>query len=145
VRRDNSTPFWWAYTLANLARQLLAEGALSATFVPVFSRALSTPRRNKSKGIGRQALTLLIAIGFFVVCLGIILSPQLVSLIAPGFSGEEAALAVSFTKRLFPFLLIISLSALVMGVLNSLGSFFVPAVAPAVKQCGVYRGCPFLL
>ena len=126
--------FLVAYTLANLARQILAEGALSATFVPVFSRALSAQGETRAKELGRQALTLLIVIGLFVVCLGIILSPQLVSLIAPGFSGEEAALAVSFTKRLFPFLLIISLSALVMGVLNSLGSFFVPAVAPAVSN-----------
>lgn len=126
--------FLVAYTLANLARQLLAEGALSATFVPIFSRALSRHGKDRAKELGRQATTVLIVAGSCVVLLGMIFSPQLVSLIAPGFSGDEARLATLFTRRLFPFLLIISLSALVMGVLNSLGSFFVPAIAPAVSN-----------
>lgn len=126
--------FLVAYTLANLARQLLAEGALSATFVPIFSRALNRQGEERAKELGRQSLTLLIIAGSLVVLLGMILAPFLVFLIAPGFSGQESLLAISFTRRLFPFLLIISLSALVMGVLNSLGSFFVPAIAPAVSN-----------
>ena len=126
--------FLVAYTLANLARQLLAEGALSATFVPIFSRVLNRQGKERAKELGRQAITVLIIAGSLVVLLGMILAPFLVFLIAPGFSGQESLLAISFTRRLFPFLLIISLSALVMGVLNSLGSFFVPAIAPAVSN-----------
>jgi len=72
--------------------------------------------------------------GAFVVTVGIIFAPVLVGIMAPGFAAEERALAVSLTRIMFPFLLFVSVGALAMGVLNSMGSFFVPAVAPAVSN-----------
>lgn len=126
--------FYVAYTLANLARQLLAEGALSAAFVPVFSRTLAADGRQKAHSLARQALTVLFFCTLTVVLLGALLAPIFVRLMAPGFKGETYAIAVRLTQTLFPFLLLMSLSALAMGVLNSLGSFFVPAVAPALSN-----------
>lgn len=126
--------FYVAYTLANLSRQLLAEGALSASFVPVFSRVQQRDGDASALLLARQVLTvLLVACAVFVV-IGFFASPFLVAAIAPGFVGEERVLAVTLTRALFPFLLLVSVGALAMGVLNSVGSFFVPAVAPAASN-----------
>lgn len=126
--------FYVAYTLANLSRQLLAEGALSASFVPVFSRALARDGRDGARSLARQTLTILVGACAVVVAVGIAASPILVRVIAPGFGPEEAGLATMLTRAMFPFLLLVSVGALAMGVLNSIGSFFVPAIAPAASN-----------
>lgn len=126
--------FFVAYTLANLSRQLLAEGALSASFVPVFSRTLASDGRDSAKRLADEALTILIFGCSAVVAAGVILSPFLVNIMAPGFAPGERAVAVTLTRMLFPFLMLVSVGALAMGVLNSLGSFFIPAVAPALSN-----------
>ena len=129
--------FYVSYTLANLSRQLLAEGALSASFVPVFSRVhkrAGGTGEKESLLLARQVLSVLLVACTLVVLIGIALSPLLVRLIAPGFDAEQNALAVRLTRALFPFLLLVSVGALAMGVLNSVGSFFVPAIAPAASN-----------
>lgn len=126
--------FYVAYTLANLARQLLAEGALSASFVPVFSRALEKKGKGEAQNLAREAFSVLLLGGTLVVVLGIVFAPLFVGIMAPGFAAEERELAISLTRIMFPFLLFVSVGALAMGVLNSMGSFFVPAVAPAVSN-----------
>ena len=126
--------FYVAYTLANLARQLLAEGALSASFVPVFSKTLAGSGKGKARELAKEALTVIICGCGCVVVAGIIFAPLLVRVIAPGFIAEQRALAISLTRVMFPFLLFISIGALAMGVLNSMGSFFIPAVAPAFSN-----------
>ncbi len=126
--------FYVAYTLANLSRQLLAEGALSAAFIPVFSRLLTREGRPRALLLARQALTVLLGAGTLVVLLGIWGSPVLVRLMAPGFGSDSFRMAVSLTRSLFPFLLLVSVAALAMGVLNSMDRFFVPAVAPALSN-----------
>ncbi|GHV28455.1 putative lipid II flippase MurJ [Synergistales bacterium] len=123
-----------AYTLANISRQLLAEGALSASFVPVFSRVHKRDGAAASGRLARQVMAIVIAACLIVIFAGVILSGPLVSLIAPGFDAERASLAVTLTRALFPFLMLVSVGALAMGVLNSVGSFFVSAVAPAASN-----------
>jgi putative peptidoglycan lipid II flippase len=123
-----------AYTLANLSRQLLAEGALSASFVPTFSRLMAHDGPDGARTLARQVLTVLLCASGAVVLLGILSSPALVRVIAPGFDPDTEELAVALTRALFPFLAIVSVGALAMGVLNSVGSFFVPAVAPAASN-----------
>lgn len=126
--------FYIAYTLANLSRQLLAEGALSAAFVPVFSQALAKDGQERARCLARQAMSVLVVVGVLVVAGGFFAAPLLVRIMAPGFSPSESLLALSLTRWIFPFLFLMSLAALAMGVLNSLGSFFVPAVAPALSN-----------
>jgi putative peptidoglycan lipid II flippase len=123
-----------AFTLANLARQLLAEGALSASFVPVFSRVLKEKGSAEAENLARQAFTVLLAAAGIAVAVGILVSPLLVGIMAPGFDPVKAALAVSLTRWMFPFLMFVSLAALAMGVLNSMGSFLVSALAPALSN-----------
>ena len=131
-----------AYTLSNLARQLLAEGALSAAFVPVFSQAL-TKSREKALALARSTMTVLMCATFIVVGLGILCAPVLVHIMAPGFDASGHELAVGLTRWMFPFLIFISLEALTMGELNSLGSFFVPALSPAFSNIVFIASAPF--
>lgn len=131
-----------AYTLSNLARQLLAEGALSAAFVPVFSQAL-TKSREKALALARGTMTVLLCATCFVVTLGIFGAPVLVRIMAPGFDPESHYMAVRMTQYMFPFLIFISLEALTMGELNSLGSFFIPALSPAFSNIVFIATAPF--
>ncbi|MDD3319426.1 MAG: lipid II flippase MurJ, partial [Synergistaceae bacterium] len=94
--------FYVAYTLANLSRQLLAEGALSASFVPVFSRTLENKGKDSAQSLARQALSVLLLGGALVVTVGIIFAPVFVGIMAPGFAAEERALAISLTRIMFP-------------------------------------------
>lgn len=126
--------FFVAFTLSNLARQLLAEGALSAAFVPAFSQVLERDGRASALSLARQAMTILLVASVVVTGLGVWASPVLVRFMAPGFDAAKMAEAVSLTRLMFPFLLLISLAALFMGVLNSLNSFFAPALAPALSN-----------
>ena len=97
-----------AYTLANLLRQLLAEGALSAAFVPIFSRSLQNDGRKRALSLARQAMGVLLFAGTAVVCIGIVFSPALVALMAPGFDQEKTALAITRTRQLLRFRLSIA-------------------------------------
>ncbi|MDR3265410.1 MAG: murein biosynthesis integral membrane protein MurJ [Synergistaceae bacterium] len=133
-----------AYTLANLARQLVAEGALSAAFVPVFSKAL-LESRTRALSLARQAMSVLIFASLAVTLFGIIGAPLLTFLMAPGFDAETSLLATSLTRWMFPFLFLISMAALTMGVLNSLGSFFLPALAPAFSNLIFIVSAPLLV
>jgi len=126
--------FYIAYTLANLSRQLLAEGALSASFVPVFTRTLHKDGKDRAWELARQATSVLLIAGSAVVIFGIMFSPLLVSIMAPGFDASEHHLATVFTRSMFPFLLFISMAALAMGVLNSMNYYFIPSVAPALSN-----------
>jgi putative peptidoglycan lipid II flippase len=126
--------FYAAYTLANISRQLLAEGALSASFVPVFSRVQARDGHDAARRLARQVLSILLVACSLVVAVGVWVSPILVRIAAPGFDSEHAKLAVDLTRALLPFLLLVSVGALAMGVLNSIGSFFVPAIAPAASN-----------
>jgi putative peptidoglycan lipid II flippase len=126
--------FLVAYTLANLSRRLLAEGALSAAFVPVFSQTLERRGLQKANRLARETFTFLLGAAGLLVAVGIVLAPWLVAVLAPGFSGENVLLATSLTRTMLPFMLFISVAALAMGILNSMGCFFVPAVVPAVSN-----------
>lgn len=103
--------FFVAYTLANLARQLLAEGALSASFVPVFSRTLADGGRERAKKLSHEALSVIVLGCLAVIALGILCAPLFVNIIAPGFHDAQRALAISLTRAMFPFLLLISVAA----------------------------------
>jgi putative peptidoglycan lipid II flippase len=119
-----------AYRIPNLLRDLFAEGALSSAFVTVFSRE-SDPERRRSMA-ARVLVALCLIVGF--ICLGIFfLSEPLVHLMAPDFAAipGKLELTVSLTRIFSPFLLFVAAAAFSMGVLNTLGYFFVPALGPA--------------
>lgn len=126
--------FYTAFRTSNLFRRLLGEGALSSSFVPVFSSSLKNESKEEAQNFLSAIFTTLLFVLLIVTCAGIAFAPQLIALIAPGFKSfpEKFGTTVLLTRWLFPFFLFISLAALITGVLNSLKHFFLPAVAPAM-------------
>jgi len=123
-----------AYRIPNLLRDLFAEGALGAAFTKVFSSTLVKKDLEESFKVASTLISDLIIVLLMVVLLGILFSPEVVSLIAPEFKKDPAkfALTVNLTRIMMPFLMFISLSAVVAGMLNSLKVFFVPALSSAI-------------
>jgi len=138
-----------AFRIPNLLRDLFAEGAMSAAFVPTFNAVLEKEGRERAFRLTSITLTMLVLVVGAITALGIAVSPMLVKIMAPEFASDSAkfAVTVNMTRIMFPFLLVISLAALVMGVLNSLGEFFVPAVAPVFLNLAMivagFTLCPF--
>jgi putative peptidoglycan lipid II flippase len=129
-----SDTFFAAFRIPNLLREFFAEGSMSAAFIPVLTEYREKKGEEEANRLVRIAFTfILVAVG--AVCLiGIVFSPAIVAVIAPGFLGspEKFSLTVLLTRIMFPFLLFISLAALIMGALNTKKIFFVPALAPAM-------------
>lgn len=127
-----SDAFVAAFRIPNLLRDLFAEGALSSAFVPAFAET----RQNRGVVQAFQLANLVAGLVLLVVgglvLVGILLAGPVVALVAPGFSGEQAALTVELTRLMMPFLLLVSLAAAVMGMLNAQGHFTAPALAPAL-------------
>lgn len=123
-----------AFRIPNLLRDLLGEGAANAALVPVFSEYhLKHPKEEFWKLVN-VVLNLLLVILAAVVVFGIIFSPFIVRLIAPGFiaSPLKLEITVRLSRIIFPYILLISLSAYVMAILNSLKHFALPAFAPCL-------------
>lgn len=138
--------FFIAYRIPNLFRELFAEGSISAAFVPVFTESLTHDGKEDAKKLASSVLAFLLSVLSVVCLLGILFAPYIVSVIAPGFikSPEKFDLTVKLTKIMFPFLFFISLASLAKGILNSLKSFFVPALAPMVLNISIIGAAVFL-
>ncbi len=121
-----------AFTIPNVLRDLFAEGALSAAFVKVFTDYQINKSEAEAWKLASLVLNALAVILSIVTILGILLTPYLVSIVASGFSPEKAALTVTMTQIMFPFILLVALAAVAMGVLNTKGIFGIPASASTV-------------
>lgn len=124
--------FYIAYRIPNLLRELFAEGSMSSAFIPVFTEYHSTRSKHETWELASAAFTTLLTLVTFVTLMGIIAAPSIVWLLAPGLHEQANQLATTtlLTQIMFPYLLFVSLAALAMGILNSLRSFAVPALAP---------------
>lgn len=126
--------FFVAFRIPNLLREVFAEGSMSSAFIPVLTEYHSKQGMEETKRLVRITFTfILIFVG--LTCLaGVIFSPAIVTMIAPGFLDmpEKFSLTVLINRIMFPFLLFISLAALAMGALNTRRVFFVPSLAPAM-------------
>jgi putative peptidoglycan lipid II flippase len=120
-----------ALRIPNLLQNLLGEGVLSASFIPVYSRLLDEDRKQADRLAG-NILGLLIAIMAAIVALGVLLARPLTVLITPGFSGERLDLAVTLLRIMFPGIALLVLSAFCTGVLNSHRQFFLSYVSPVM-------------
>ncbi len=122
-----------AFRIPNLLRDLFAEGALSAAFVPAYSRA-DTESAERGFALARRLLTLLAIVLTFICGLGILLAPLLVHGLASGFAAFEGKteLATRLTQVMMPILPLISFAAVAMGMLNSRDRFALPSLAPAL-------------
>jgi putative peptidoglycan lipid II flippase len=128
--------FTIAFRIPNLLRDLFAEGALSTAFVTTFSKTAATDGDSAAWQLANKVATLAVVTLSAITILGILFSPWLVAVLAPGFVGAKAALTVTLTRIMFPFILLVSLAALVMGLLNARGVFGVPAMASSFFNLG---------
>ncbi len=128
-----------AFRIPNLLRDLFAEGALSAAFVPVFTDYLVNKDKKEAFRLGNLVVNALLFVLAAIVIVGILATPLIVDLIAPGFGAVagKSELTVLLARIMFPFLLLISLAATAMGMLNSLRHFGVPAFAPVFLNLGM--------
>ncbi len=142
--------FFVAFRIPNLLRRLFAEGSLSIAFIPVFTEYLTVKGREEAFKLARSAMWLLSMILAVVAVFGILLSPVIIKVVAPGFisSPEKFFLTVNLTRIMFPYIFFIGLVALCMGILNSLGHFAAPALAPVFLNiamiCSVFFISPYM-
>lgn len=124
--------FFVAFRIPSMLRELFAEGSMSAGFIPVFSDYLAKGKREEARRLASATFSVLVVLVTAVAVAAIVLAPWIVRLIAPGFTDESGRfdLTVNMARIMFPYLLFISMAALTMGMLNSLGAFTVPAFSP---------------
>ena len=123
-----------AFRLPNLVRDLFAEGAMTAAFVPTFSRTLAREGREAAWTLGRRALTGLLLVTSVVAVAGMVFADPLTRAFAAEYAQVPGKfeLTVLLTRVMYPFLPLVAVSVAAMGMLNALGRFFVPALAPAM-------------
>ncbi len=138
--------FFVAFRIPNLLRRLFAEGSFSVAFIPVFTEYLQTRSKEEAFVLARVVSTFLVLILTGITILGIVFSPLIVRIIAPGFGGmgEKYALTVLLTRIMFPYIFLVSLVALFMGILNSLKHFAAPAASPVFLNLSMIAALVFL-
>jgi putative peptidoglycan lipid II flippase len=123
-----------AFRIPNLVRDLFAEGAMSAAFVPTFTRHLAADGRASAWRLGNNVVNALVVVTGALVLLGIVFADPLVRLMTDqDFAARpgQLALTVQLARIMLPTLVLIALAAALMGMLNSLQHFFIPALSPA--------------
>ncbi|MBU4053641.1 MAG: murein biosynthesis integral membrane protein MurJ [Proteobacteria bacterium] len=130
----SSDAFFVAFRIPNLLRRLFAEGSLSMAFVAVFTETLVKNGKEDAYGFAGSALKWLSLVLTGVTLGGILLAPWIIGILAPGFTQDPTkfALTVLMTRIMFPYVFFIGLVAVCMGILNVLGHFAAPALAPVL-------------
>lgn len=137
--------FVLAYKVPNLLRDLFAEGALSQAFVTTFSKSLKTEGDVSAWQLANRMMTLTAVFMGLVTIVGVLLAPWIVELLmlltradatSRSYNAEEFALMVTMVRVMYPFILLVSLAALVMGMLNAKGVFFMPALSSCFFNLG---------
>jgi putative peptidoglycan lipid II flippase len=123
-----------AQRIPNILQNLLGEGALSASFIPAYSRLLAEKRDEDARRLAGAIFGLLSVAVFVLVAVGVASAPALTAAIAPGFRGANYDLAVRLVRIFFPGVGALVLSAWCLGVLNSHRKFLLPYLAPVVMN-----------
>lgn len=128
--------FFVAYRIPNLLRRLVAEGAATAAFIPVFTGYLASGPRAEAERVARVLFTMMALVLGVTTILGIVFSGPITTLFAPGFAAipGKLELTVSLTRLVFPYIFCIGMVAAAMGVLNALRDFWAPAISPVVMN-----------
>jgi putative peptidoglycan lipid II flippase len=118
--------------MPNALQNLLGEGTLSASFIPVYSELLEQGRKEEAGRMAGAVFALLVALAGALTLIGVLLAPLIVSVFAPGFEGERRELTITVTRIIFPMTGLLVLFAWALGILNSHRKFFIPYVAPVL-------------
>lgn len=126
-----------AFKIPNFLQNVFGEGALSASFIPVYAGLLAREEREEAERVAGAVVTLLALVTSLLVLAGILTAPYLISIIAPGFEGEKRELTLRLVKIFFPGAGLLVLSAWCLGVLNSHRRFFLSYTAPVIWNIAI--------
>ena len=140
---DAADAFAAAFRIPNLLQNLFGEGALSASFIPVYARLLGAGNEVEARKVARAVGALLALVVGILVLLGVLATPLLIDLIAPGFVGAKRELTIRLVRIFFPGAGLFVLSAWCLGVLNSHGRFFLSYAAPVVWNLAIIAALLF--
>jgi putative peptidoglycan lipid II flippase len=127
-----ASAFRGALRMPNVLQNLLGEGTLSASFIPVYSRLLEEGRDEEAGRLAGAIFALLLAVAGALSVFGVVMAPVLVSVFLAGFEGEIREITIQCTRIIFPMTGILVLSAWALGILNSHRKFFVSYTAPVL-------------
>lgn len=134
--------FLIAFFLPVFLRKLLAEGALSTAFIPVYTESIITD--DEADRFASNVLSLLLILFPLVVALGILLAPYYLPFLASGFPPEKLDLSIRLARILFPFIAFVGFAAVFMGILNAHHRFFAASLSPIMFNLGMIGGALFL-
>jgi putative peptidoglycan lipid II flippase len=132
--------FLAAFRIPNLLRDLFAEGALSTAFVTTFTKTIARDGDDAAWRLANKVATLTLVVLGSICVIGMLFSSQIVAAMAPGFPPEKAARTAQLTTIMFPFIVMVSMAALVMGMLNAKSVFGMPAMASSFFNIGSIVG-----
>lgn len=132
LESDSADAFMAAFRIPNFLQNLFGEGALSASFIPVYAALLARRDQREATRVASAVLALLSLVTSLLVLLGVLLTPLLIALVAPGFTGEKRDLTISLVRILFPGAGLLVLSAWCLGILNSHRRFLLSYIAPVI-------------
>src|SRR5438876_507799 len=125
------------FRIPNVLQNLLGEGVLSASFIPVYAALRAKGSEEEARKVaGAVAGLLSVVVGVFALA-GVLATPWLIAAIAPGFTGDTRALAITLVRIFFPGISLLVLSAFCLGVLNSHHRFFLSYAAPVVWSAAI--------
>lgn len=126
-----------AFRIPNLLQNLFGEGVLSASFIPVYARLLADGDEREADRVAGAVASLLALTTSIIVLVGVLATPVLITLIAPGFEGEKRLQTIRMVRILFPGAGLLAMSAWCLGVLNSHRRFFLSYAAPVVWNIAI--------
>jgi putative peptidoglycan lipid II flippase len=124
--------FGAAQRIPNVIRNLLGEGTLSASFIPVYAGMIERGETEDARRLAGVIISLLILVAALAALLGVALAPIITDIVAPGFAAQERDLTVTLVRILFPMAGVLIISAWCLGILNTHRRFFLAYAAPAV-------------
>jgi putative peptidoglycan lipid II flippase len=129
---DVADAFNAGFRIPNFLQNLFGEGALSASFIPVYSRLLAAGDRDEADRVAGAVGTILVLTTSVLVLIGVLATPWMIDLIAPGFHGAKRELTIHIVQVLFPGVGLLVPSAWCLGILNSHRKFFLSYTAPVL-------------
>ena len=140
--------FHAAFRIPNVLQNLLGEGALSASLIPVYANTIAKGDRQEADRMASAVGAILALVAALLVLIGVTLAPLIVAVLTPGFDGEKRELTVTLTRILFPGAALFVFSAWCLGILNSHRRFLLSYAAPVIWNAAmivallIYRGAP---
>src|SRR6185369_4729557 len=134
---DAAGAFSAAFRIPNFLQNVFGEGALSASFIPVYAKLLAEKDEKEASRVADAVLTLLALVTAIIVLVGVLITPYIITIIAPGFTGATRELTIKLVRIFFPGAGLLVLSAWCLGVLNSHRRFFLSYTAPVVWNLAI--------